>query len=51
MLDSFSYGIRSNPQIVKYITNNNTLEINNFLGILYDYILTTIKNNKSGIKE
>ena len=48
---AFRMALDQNPQILKYITNNNTIEINDFLEILYDDILNTIKNNKSGIKE
>ena len=48
---AFRMALDQNPQILKYITNNNTIEINDFLEILYDDILTTIKNNKDGIKE
>ena len=48
---AFRMALDQNPQILKYITNNNTIEINDFLEILYDDILTTIKNNKSGMKE
>ena len=48
---AFRMALDQNPQILKYITNNNTIEINDFLEILYDDILTTIKNDKSGTKE
>ena len=48
---AFRMALDQNPQILKYITNNNTIEINDFLEILYDDILTTIKNDKSGSKE
>ena len=40
-----------NPQILRYITKDDTIEINDFLEILYDDILTTITNNKFGMKE
>ena len=48
---AFRMTLDQNPQILRYITDNNTIEINDFLEILYDDILTTIKSNKSGIKE
>ena len=48
---AFRMALDQNPQILKYITNNNTLEINDFLEILYDDIIDTIKTNKDGIKE
>ena len=40
---AFRMTLDQNPQILRYITDNNTIEIND--------ILTTIKSNKSGIKE
>ena len=48
---AFRMALDQNPQILKYITNNNTIEINDFLEILYDDIIETIKNNKYGMKE
>ena len=48
---AFRMALDQNPQILKYITDNNTIEINDFLEILYDDIIDTIKNNKYGIKE
>ena len=48
---AFRMALDQNPQILKYITENNTIEINDFLEILYDDILTTITNNKFGMKE
>ena len=48
---AFRMALDQNPQILKYITINNTVEINDFLEILYDDIITTIKTNKSTIKE
>ena len=48
---AFRIALDQNPQILKYITNDNTIEINDFLEILYDDILTTITNNKFGMKE
>ena len=48
---AFRIALDQNPQILNYITENNTIEINDFLEILYDDILTTITNNKFGMKE
>ena len=48
---AFRMALDQNPQILKYITDNNTIEINDFLEILYDDIIETIKNNKYGMKE
>ena len=48
---AFRMSLDQNPQILRYITKNNTIEINDFLEILYDDILTTITNNKFGMKE
>jgi len=48
---AFRIALDQNPQILKYITENDTIEINDFLEILYDDILTTITNNKFGMKE
>ena len=48
---AFRMALDQNPQILNYITENNTIEINDFLEILYDDILTTITNNKFGMKE
>ena len=48
---AFRMALDQNPQILKYITDNNTIEINDFLEILYDDIIDTIKNNKFGMKE
>ena len=48
---AFRMALDQNPQILKYITDNNTIEINDFLEILYDDIIDTIKNNKYGMKE
>ena len=48
---AFRMALDQNPQILNYITNNNTIEINDFLETLYDDILTTIVNNKFGRKE
>ena len=48
---AFRMALDQNPQILKYITDNNTIEINDFLEILYDDIIDTINNNKYGIKE
>ena len=48
---AFRMTLDRNPQILRYITDNNTIEINDFLEILYDDIINTIKSNKSGMKE
>ena len=48
---AFRMALDQNPQILNYITKDNTIEINDFLEILYDDILTTITNNKYGMKE
>ena len=48
---AFRMALDQNPQILKYITKDDTIEINDFLEILYDDILTTITNNKYGMKE
>ena len=48
---AFRMALDQNPQILNYITNEGTIEINDFLEILYDDILTTITNNKYGMKE
>ena len=48
---AFRIALDQNPQIINYITNENTIEINDFLEILYDEILTTITKNKFGMKE
>ena len=48
---AFRIALDQNPQILKYITSDDTIEINDFLEILYDDILTTITNNKFGMKE
>ena len=48
---AFRMTLDQNPQILRYITYNNTIEINDFLEILYDDIIDTIKTNKSGMKE
>ena len=48
---AFRMSLDQNPQILRYITKNDTIEINDFLEILYDDILTTITNNKFGMKE
>ena len=48
---AFRMALDQNPQILKYITKDNTIEINDFLEILYDDILTTITNSKYGMKE
>ncbi len=48
---AFRMALDQNPQILRYITKNDTIEINDFLEILYDDILTTITNNKFGMKE
>ena len=48
---AFRIALDQNPQILNYITKDNTIEINDFLEILYDDILTTITNNKYGMKE
>ena len=48
---AFRMALDQNPQILNYITNEGTIEINDFLEILYDDILTTITNNKFGMKE
>ena len=48
---AFRMALDQNPQILNYITKDNTIEINDFLEILYDDILTTITNSKFGMKE
>ena len=48
---AFRMALDQNPQILRYITKDDTIEINDFLEILYDDILTTITNNKFGMKE
>ena len=48
---AFRLALDNNPHILNNITQNNTIEINDFLEILYDDILTTITNNKYGNKE
>jgi len=48
---AFRMALDQNPQILNYITKDNTIEINDFLEILYDDILTTITNSKYGMKE
>ena len=48
---AFRMALDQNPQILNYITRDNTIEINDFLEILYDDILTTITNSKYGMKE
>ena len=48
---AFRIALDQNPQILSYITDDNSIEINNFLEILYDDILTTISNSKYGMKE
>ena len=48
---AFRMALDQNPQILNYITKENTIEINDFLEILYDDILTTITNSKYGMKE
>ena len=48
---AFRLALDNNPQILYNITKNDTIEINDFLEILYDDILTTITNNKFGMKE
>ena len=48
---AFRIALDQNPQILNYITKDNTIEINDFLEILYDDILTTITNSKFGMKE
>ena len=48
---AFRMALDENPQILKYITENNTIEINDFLEILYDDIINTIATNKSDINE
>ena len=47
---AFRMALDQNPQILRYITKNNTIEINDFLEILYDDILTTITEDKYGGK-
>ena len=48
---AFRMALDQNQQILNYITKDNTIEINDFLEILYDDILTTITNSKYGMKE
>ena len=48
---AFRMALDQNPQILNYITKDNTIEINDFLEILYDDILTKITNSKFGMKE
>ena len=48
---AFRMALDQNPHILNYITKDDTIEINDFLEILYDDILTTITNNKYGMKE
>ena len=48
---AFRIALENNPHILNYITCNNTIEINDYLEILYDDILTTITKNKFGMKE
>ena len=48
---AFRMALDQNPQILNNITKDNTIEINDFLEILYDDILTTITNSKYGMKE
>ena len=48
---AFRITLENNPHILNYITSNNTIEINDYLEILYDDILTTITKNKFGMKE
>ena len=48
---AFRIALDQNPQVLNYITNENTIEINDFLEILYDDILNTLMKNKYGMKE
>ena len=48
---AFRMALDQNPQILRYITKDDTIEINDFLEILYDDILTTITNSKYGMKD
>ena len=47
----FRMALDQNPHILRYITKDNTIEINDFLERLYDDILTTITNSKYGMKD
>ena len=48
---AFRIALDRNPHFINYITSDNTIEINDYLEILYDDILTTITKNKYGKKE
>lgn len=46
---SFRIALDNNPQVLTYINDDNSLEINKMLGMLYDDVLGTIEKNKGSI--